>query len=53
MRAVPISNAMLAPSSRDGRTLPPRITLPPMPSQYEEALWINSEASVALFVISS
>lgn len=32
MRAVPISNAMTAFSSRDGRTLPPRIALPPLPS---------------------
>jgi hypothetical protein len=33
MRAVPVSDAMPAPNSRDGRTLPPRIALPPMPSQ--------------------
>jgi hypothetical protein len=37
MRAVPVPGAMTAPSSRDGRTLPPRIALPPLPSQYKEA----------------
>jgi hypothetical protein len=37
MRAVPTSDAMTAFSSRDGRTLPPRIALPPLPSQYKEA----------------
>ena len=52
MRVPPIPDAFPASSSTELLALPHLIAQPPLPSQRLEASFLNTEASVAHFVVS-